>query len=239
MTGKEEWRLWRDGSRSPYDNMAIDELLLQQATTIGTPVVRIYDWDRPAVSIGYVQKYDAAPQQDYTIVRRPPGGGVVFHDVDLTYTVVVPAGHAICRLDRMESYHVFHRAILRLLDHFGHHGQLAQNECGPVDRATMQCFTTPTRYDVLCGQTKYAGAAQRRTRDGILHQGSIAVTAADGDKTALAANLADGLAAELGIVWQEFTPSDSFMATAVRLGKDKYARPEWNITRTWKPVPER
>ena len=234
MAEQEEWFLWRDGSRSPYENMAIDELLLLRATELARPLIRIYDWNRPSVSIGYVQKYEAAPQQGYTIVRRPTGGGVVFHNVDLTYTAVIPAGHAICALDRMESYRVFHRAILRLLAHFGHHGQLSPDECGPVDRATMQCFTTPTRYDVVCDHAKYAGAAQRRTREGILHQGSIAIKAADGDKEALAQNLISSLATEFSLRWRPFIPTEGFMAAAEELSRNKYAMPEWNVTRSWK-----
>jgi lipoate-protein ligase A len=45
----------------------------------------------------------------------------------------------------------------------------------------MHCFTSPSRYDVVLndsigkGQIKVAGAAQRRTKYGILHQGSIAL----------------------------------------------------------------
>ena len=54
-----------------------------------------YGWDRKSASIGYIQKFSAVEDQSYTVVRRPTGGGVVFHDVDLTYTVAVPKGHYI------------------------------------------------------------------------------------------------------------------------------------------------
>ncbi len=234
MTGNGNWLLWLDGSHSPYENMAIDELLLAEVARSGMPLIRIYDWNCPSVSIGYVQKYEAAPQHGYTIVRRPTGGGVVFHDTDLTYTAVIPAPHPICALDRVESYHVFHRAVLRTLAAFGRHGQLAPNECGPVDRATMQCFTTPTRYDVVCDHTKYAGAAQRRGRDGILHQGSIALKAADGDKDALIAQLIKCFEEEFKIRFESYHPADRLLSEARQLAAGKYSRPEWNVTRTWK-----
>jgi len=229
----ESWWLWRDEDRSPFLNMAIDELLLVEPHYLaGLPMVRIYGWDRPAVSIGYVQNYTAAPPQGYTIVRRPTGGGVVFHDVDLTYTVVLPAAHPICRLDRMESYHVFHRAILRALAELGIHGELAPDHvAASVDRATMQCFTTPTRYDVLGDGHKYAGAAQRRTRDGILHQGSISLQAARGDRLRLIELLIKVFGSEFHLDFKNFIPDTTLLTAATAMAATKYATSEWNHRR--------
>ena len=45
----------------PHDaalNMAIDEALLQTASL---PLLRVYRWSRPAVSVGYFGRFDAAP----------------------------------------------------------------------------------------------------------------------------------------------------------------------------------
>ncbi len=229
-----QWYLWLDESHSPYVNMAIDELLLERAMELDAPLIRIYGWDRPSVSIGYVQKYSAAPQTGYTIVRRPTGGGVVFHDADLTYTAVVPAEHSICKLDRVESYHVFHRAVLRMLSALGLAGSLAPDEAGPVDRATMQCFTTPTRYDVLSQGKKYAGAAQRRGKTGILHQGSISLKAADGDHEQLSRELIQGLKEEFQIDFKNYVPECKLYDTAENLVKTKYSTEAWNISRTWR-----
>jgi lipoate-protein ligase A len=35
------------------------------------------------------------------------------------------------------------------------------------------CFAKPVRFDIVAGDRKLSGAAQRRTREGMLHQGSI------------------------------------------------------------------
>ncbi len=222
------WHLWQDSLRSPYLNMAVDEALLETAPERKIPLVRTYGWNCPSVSIGYVQDYTAAPRSGYTIVRRPTGGGVVFHDRDLTYTAVIPPEHQICKLDRMESYHVFHRAVLRALANFGLSGKLAPDESGPVDRATMQCFTTPTRYDVIAAGQKFAGAAQRRTRNGILHQGSISLEASNGDSEALTKALIDAIKQEFTILFDDFTPSEILMRRASELEKDKYSLESWN-----------
>jgi len=228
----ESWWLWEDGERSPFENMAIDELLLSSQEQLeAMPLIRIYGWDRPSVSIGYVQNYDAAPAGGYTVVRRPTGGGVVFHDHDLTYTIVVPESHPICQLDRIESYHVFHRAILKALAELGISGELAPDQNAPVDRAVMQCFTTPTRYDVLGDGRKLAGAAQRRTRDGILHQGSISLDASGGNRLTLAQLLKKVFASEFNIDFKNFVPGSKLLSDAAAVAAAKYASAEWNKRR--------
>ena len=107
----EPWDLWLDENHEPAWNMAADEVLLTRAAARGRPLLRFYGWDRPAVTIGYVQNHDAAPAAGYTVIRRPTGGGVVFHDHDITYTAVFPPGHWLTRLDRMESYATVNRAV--------------------------------------------------------------------------------------------------------------------------------
>ncbi|MCP3964982.1 MAG: lipoate--protein ligase family protein [Lentisphaerae bacterium] len=228
MTTKDKWFLWLDDAHSPQHNMSVDETLLHQISAIGKPVVRIYHWDRPSVSIGYVQDYDAAPHDKYTVVRRPTGGGVVFHDNDLTYTVVIPPEHEIAKVDRIESYHVFHRAVLLALAEFGLEAQLAPDESGPVNRATMQCFVTPTRYDVVAAGKKYAGAAQRRTREGVLHQGSIALKAAAGNGKLLQEKLIDAFEKQFNINFIDFRPDSHFNGDVEELAEIKYATEEWN-----------
>ena len=88
-TPQKQWYLYIDTAHDPFYNMAMDEVLLHSAKGLGAPLIRMYDWDCPSVSIGYVQHYDAAPNDKYTVVRRPTGGGVVYHDNDLTYTAIV------------------------------------------------------------------------------------------------------------------------------------------------------
>lgn len=231
MAVKEKWFLWRDGLRDPYMNMALDELLLDGIMETGRPLVRIYGWDRPSVSIGYVQKFRAAPREGHAVVRRPTGGGVVFHGSDLTYTVVVPEGHLIAGFDRMESYHVFHRVVLRMLKASGRTGSLSSTEHPVPDRATMRCFETPTRYDVMSGGKKYAGAAQRRTKDGVLHQGSISLSEADGDAAAVSSALVRAFEEELAVEFDEFAPHAALLEAARSLAESKYSTDAWNMSK--------
>ena len=115
----ESWLLWRDGTHDPFFNMSMDEVLLEEAPSLGAPLIRTYRWDRPSLSIGSSQLYPESEEARYAIVRRPTGGGNVDHDVDLTYTAVIPAGHSLTDLNRMDSYRIFHEAMLPMLAALG------------------------------------------------------------------------------------------------------------------------
>ncbi len=234
---KENWILWDDKSYSPYENMAIDELLLTNICEYRKPILRIYDWNCSAMSIGYVQNYNLTIQEalengniseDTCVVRRPTGGGVVYHDNDLTYTVIIPKGYYIEEENRMESYNIIHKAILKALELCHINANLAPNESENVDRATMKCFTTPTKYDVLCESRKFSGSAQRRTKNGILHQGSISLEATKGNSKLLKEKLIKAFQECFNIEWENFSVSKTFIDEIKELTTSKYKTDEWN-----------
>ena len=228
---KEQWLYWQDGTHDPYFNMAVDEILLANSALLdGKVLVRVYRWDRPSVSFGSSQICPQELADKYTLVRRPTGGGVVYHDVDLTYTVVVPPGHSILQLDRMESYKVFHEALLIKMTEDGVAAVLEDHGTDHVDRATMQCFVSPSRFDLVAPSgRKYAGAAQRRTRMGILHQGSILLEAAGGSWDKLHAELLESLKIKFDVEYQAWQPPQELIDEATRLGVEKYSTEKWNI----------
>ena len=169
------------------------------------------------------------PATDARAVPIYATSSYVFHDCDLTYTVIAPPDHPIAELNRMESYKVFHEAMLPMLDSFGTHAELKQAETPHVDRATMQCFVSPSRFDVVAPEgEKYAGAAQRRTRNGILHQGSIRLSVCDGDWEKLHTALLAALRTYFRI---EFRPAEippELVVQAEELARVKYCTEEWN-----------
>ena len=225
---KETWLLWLDGFHNAFFNMAIDEVALEHAAELEEKVLlRIYDWDTPSVSYGRSQIYPAELADRYTLVRRPTGGGVVYHDHDLTYTLVIPNGHPITALDRMASYKVVHEAIADILHRQGMEAELKADEQENVDRATMQCFVSPSRFDVMGpGGAKFAGAAQRRTREGILHQGSLLFDQ-PGRLEQVRAELPSALTAAFNAEAQLWSPPAEWIAEAELLAVNKYQTPEW------------
>lgn len=223
----EKCLLWLDGARGPFLNMAIDELLLEHIGNIGKLVLRFYAWDFPSVSFGYSQKPSAITRTGLTAVRRPTGGGVVYHDADLTYTLVIPAGHPVCELNRMDSYKAIHGPVMKAILALGRGAHLAPDLGIKHNRATLQCFVSPSPNDVLDNSgVKLAGAAQRRTRKGILHQGSVSPKAGPHDD--ILAALKNELARAFSLVYEPFTPDAAFIAEAEQLAAVKYASDAWN-----------
>lgn len=149
-------------------NMAIDQVLLETTTE---PVLRIYDWEQPTISFGYRHDFTER-NDDLPVVRRWTGGGIVRHQQDATYAIIVPHGHPWARTRPLDSYHSLHHALAMCLNQSGDEPcRLAtEADCKP---GTL-CFDAPAMFDVLRGDTKIAGAGQRRSRAGLLHQGSVA-----------------------------------------------------------------
>src|SRR6266568_1934293 len=155
--------------RSAATNMAIDETLLEVVTI---PSIRFYRWNSPALSFGYFGKFadvaDYATERD--LVRRWTGGGIVFHGDDLTYSIVIPETEPAFGESSMSIYEKIHNALCAALVLSGQDGELATNGAPKISDS---CFANPVRADVLSNGRKIAGAAQRRTRRGLLQQGSI------------------------------------------------------------------
>ena len=150
-------------------NMAIDEALLEHCTC---PALRFYGWRGPSLSFGYFGKFaNIAPEmKDRDLVRRWTGGGSVLHDRDLTYSLITPASDPASGEGPTAIYAALHGAIRQALREDGQETELA-TAAGP--KISDACFANPVRDDLIFRGRKIAGAAQRRTRGGFLHQGSI------------------------------------------------------------------
>ena len=197
-------------------NMAIDEVLLRTARE---PLLRIYRWARRAISFGYFEKFAElnAVEPGWEMVRRWTGGGVVVHGEDLTYTLIVPADHAFARVPARESYRRIHECIGDALRAAGVETQLAAATAAKVSGG---CFENPAESDVLADDEKIAGAAQRRTRWGLLHQGSI-------QRIVIAENLAVRLAHAFANDIGTRPLNANELAAARELAAEKYATDAW------------
>lgn len=155
--------------RSAALNMAMDEALLESAAM---PAIRFYGWVLPALSFGYFGRFDEAQKvgAGRELVRRWTGGGIVLHETDLTYSIVVPAAESYSVRSPLELYSDVHAAIRDVLIQGGAPAMLANFASPKISDA---CFANAVRADVLIDGEKIAGAAQRRTRVGLLQQGSI------------------------------------------------------------------
>ncbi len=194
-------------------NMALDEALL---TTVNEPTLRIYRWEKPAVSFGYFTRLaSVAPHwPGRELVRRMTGGGIVPHDTDLTYSVIVPTAHPFSQLPPRDSYRLLHTALADWLTPKGVAAAIAPRAVRP---GTGVCFESPVENDIIVADEKIAGAAQRRTRDGLLHQGSVQIAGLDA--TTLPATFANEYEAR--------TVPPATRQTAMALALSKYATAAW------------
>lgn len=202
--------------RSAALNMAMDEALLERATI---PILRFYGWRGPSLSFGYFGRYaEVANQSGHRdIVRRWTGGGIVPHGDDLTYSIIVPASHPWFARSSLDIYAEIHEAIRRSLKANDVEAILASSAGRKVSE---DCFANAVRADVLSNGRKIAGAAHRRTRAGLLHQGSIQCR-----------GLPSGFRNDLaGILCEQFirqTASPETLRWATRIAAAKYGTAEW------------
>ena len=216
-------RLLLDGKSPAPKNMAVDEALLRH---VQTPLLRIYGWEMACVSIGYFQKAAVAPS-DRPFVRRYTGGGLVEHGWDLTYTLVLPADHPLTTAGTLPSYRSIHQAVAHALQECGVECRLATAEPQKDDPS---CFLKPVPADVLDSSgNKLAGAAQRRTKQGCLHQGSILlpVEIPGNLPEKLAQSIQKCLGADLQI--SALTPEEEKFSHEMVLSR--YATRAWNHSR--------
>jgi lipoate-protein ligase A len=229
-------------SDSAAANMAADFLLLKRYPARDHARFRAYGWHRPAFSFGYSQKIawvrahlpvDAAETGE--LVRRPTGGGLVDHRADWTYALVLPRGHALETARAIESYRAVHAALVEALRACGQPATLKDrcdtpSAADPCSKLPSLCFTRPELFDVVHPDTgqKIAGAAQKRTKDGLLFQGSLLRAATPGirDYDTFHAAFTTALAAALGLPaclapWPDFPEGEMEALT------EQHASAEW------------
>ncbi len=150
-------------------NMAIDEVLL---STAQSAILRFYRWNTPSVSFGYFVRFADACEiaGNRTVVRRWTGGGIVPHGDDLTYSIMIGSKDNAFALPSKVIYQRVHSTLGDALHEIGIVAVLTDTEAPRISDA---CFANPVASDVIESGHKIAGAAQRKTRSGLLHQGSI------------------------------------------------------------------
>ena len=197
--------------------MAADEAVFALLEP-GQAVLRHYRWLGRAASFGYSQSLADARSEapGFDLVRRWTGGGVVRHDADWTFSLAVSRVNPFAGLRAQESYCAIHGAVA---------GALAgpARLAGAADvRGGLSCFSAPALDDIMApGGLKICGGAQRRTRAGILHQGSIQnATVPDGFLRSFARRLAAHV--------EDYSPPQAFAARLAGVRRERYGNPGWS-----------
>jgi lipoyl(octanoyl) transferase len=221
--------VYKGAARHPAAmNMAIDEALLESSTV---PSIRFYGWQSRALSFGYFGRFSdvAIYADERDLVRRWTGGGIVFHGDDLTYSIMIPANDPIFFESSMATYEKIHRALANALDEIGEPavvagdvdpGRITRWKRAAVNASGYNCFATPVRADVMIDGRKIAGAAQRRTRHGLLQQGSI-------QGVVIANDLAEQFARNLSANRCRLEIDEKILKRAQELAQQKYGSDAW------------
>lgn len=216
-------------------NMAVDEALYRSARV---PVLRVYRWDGPCLSLGYFSRFSDAWQfggaiavEAPSMVRRVTGGGLVEHGDDLTFALVVPrdaAPPAQLLRDSTACYRWIHEAVRGALEENAVTGLnwvgVERTMRGPCARQGV-CFEAPVLFDLMRNEQKVVGGAQKRGRQGLLHQGSIRIQGlGPGFAEALGQRLAERVVQGDGLDREE-------TALAAQLETERYRDPSWLMRR--------
>jgi len=215
-------------------NMARDLLLLESYPDPSVPRFRAYGWSEPAFTFGVSQRwseYRPKVPASATLVRRATGGGLVSHLEDWTFALALPAAHPVCDLEALESYSVVLRALDAALRAQGQPVAMVPAAGGiRAFRAPEVCAERAEPHDLVntVDGRKVAGAAQKRTRDGLLLEGYVWRPHLPGlDPARLPADFAAALAAALGTAVRKVA-EPSYPKEAAAAAADRFSSVAWN-----------
>ncbi|MDF1815866.1 MAG: hypothetical protein P1V20_26945 [Verrucomicrobiales bacterium] len=162
---------WFDEKRRDASGqMALDEAAFLYSLESGEAVLRTYTWPSAAVTIGYFDDYPEDEKRP--VVRRMTGGGLVEHGEDVTFCLTLPPICEAAKAKTETRYRWIHECLAKVLVRQGIDLDISAEE-GAV---TGPCFSNPVKWDLLddCGR-KRVGGAQRKSKGGVIHQGSIQI----------------------------------------------------------------
>ena len=237
-------------------NMAIDEAVMGDLRKgCSTPILRIYKWSPPTITIGYFQpatdiNFEKCAQDGIGIVRRLTGGRAVLHHEELTYSVLFTE-EDFSPFRKREIFLFIARCLLESLTLLGINSRITERTRGSLK--SPNCFAAPAQFEIeSMSEGKLIGSAQV-IRDGIvLQHGAIPITGSYSNiaqylnctnlafkatsslnqisklpvsEDALLESLKRGFGKYLLLEDGILTPSE--LSTAQQLRDDKYSQQEW------------
>lgn len=212
--------------------MALDEAMLDLAA-IDDVFARVYRWSGRACTFGYARAYaevraalDEKGWQGVSPVRRATGGGIVYHDGDVTFSLVFPWDKTLAP-DHV--YKNIHRGVYLALKDRGVPAAIwspREKPCG----ASPACFARAEPMDLVSPEgVKILGGALRKRGGKGLYQGSLRPEGLGLEEAAVREAVFDGAAREFGR-----TPSSTLPDAFYLAGREleaRYRSSDWNERR--------
>lgn len=163
------------------------------------PLLRLYQWDVPTVTLGRSQRPEIAlaprwetwsadpacdPNGPGAVVIRPTGGRAVWHEDELTYSVIFPLSHPIFQGGARSPEDVFGTWLLESATAAGvkaltiERGLLGRD---PLGVGAAPCFASTSRHELKWYGEKWVGSARRLGKHAMIQHGAIRLGPA-GDK---------------------------------------------------------
>ncbi|WP_348663912.1 lipoyl protein ligase domain-containing protein [Chlamydia vaughanii] len=172
-------RIVDSGEGNSGTHMARDKHLLENLRK-GEAILHLYEWESEfPLTYGHFmrpEKFLVENKADLGMdaAIRPTGGGFVFHHGDYAFSLLVSAEHPMYGQSVLENYRKVNLMVLQVLSKvFRIEGTLSYNEDAHHPQTSNFCMARASKYDVLMGDRKVGGAAQRTVKQGFLHQGSV------------------------------------------------------------------
>lgn len=159
-------------------NMAIDEMLFQklQNSSNSKIFLRFYDWKSEYLSFGYTQRINNKPEllnkffnKKQQLVRRPTGGGFVYHGKDICITLIANLKDLFDLENLEKSYQLTHflflEGIKKFLNTFFEKNFYNKLDLFQLEDKSVNssfCFEKPVLSDIMLFGKKIVGSAQRR-----------------------------------------------------------------------------
>ena len=213
---QEAWRWIEDGPASGGQNMTVDETLALSAEPLDPPILRVYAWDPPAISLGFHQPLGSidlvrCEADGIDVVKRPTGGRAVLHHEELTYSVVIPSGHPLYRFSIPELHRKIGLSLVQGIRLLGVPAELSRPSVDWAShyRTAMAsgCFSATSKDEITLDGRKLVGSAQRRYASAVLQHGSILIGDAHLRLPDYLAGLSENEKHELGSKLREKTVS--------------------------------
>lgn len=169
------WDLIDTGLGTPTFNMEFDKDVLDSITS---KTLHLYLWDRPCISYGYFLDPKKSlntlflQEQKISLVKRPTGGGIVFHGYDYAFSLLVPPIDPLYQLEISAFYTLVNAQIIEALKPLKKGLTLLENPQGEG----LFCMAKPVVSDVMLGGKKLLGAAVRKKKSGLIYQGMIGLS---------------------------------------------------------------
>lgn len=222
-------------------HMALDEALLDSSPE-GVPVLRFYDWAGEGASYSLrgvtfgvsqaIEPVEAAVRARFgglcaAPVRRATGGGIVFHDGDMTFSFVFP-------WPTLSDPGLVYKDI-HLAAHLGFKALGVETGLWSRPRPVglqAECFASPEPKDLVSpAGAKALGGALRRRRGRGLYQGSLRPEALGVDAGKARRAVAEGLALSWKALFEPTAAGAEAVERAEALRRERYETDRWNRRR--------